>query len=310
MRPTMLTFAFCTYNRADRLDRLVAAMRAQTCPVPFEILAVNNNSGDATPAVLARLADQPGPPLRWVTETTQGIVAARNRAVEESLGSDIMVFIDDDETPQPGLLEAAAHAILEEGALCAGGRVEMDFSHYPRPEWLGDELLGFLAAVDHGEEAFWITDTSTPIWTANIAYAMKIFRDDPELRFDKRYDRKGNVIGGGEDAILFRTLLERKLPIRYSPGMAVLHAVEPWRLQRGYFLKLHYRSGLRRGRYQLPAYAHTVFGVPPFLVSQFLRQTLEALRMQIAQRPGALRQAMNATNALGCLIGYGQRGKP
>lgn len=305
----MLTFAFCTYNRADRLDKLVAAMRAQACPLPFEILAVNNNSNDATEEVLARLAELPCPTLRWVTETTQGIVAARNRAIEESLGSDIMVFIDDDETPLPGLLDAAARAILDEGAQCAGGRVEMDFSHYPRPAWLGDELLGFLAAVDHGEEAFWIEDTSTPIWTANVAYAMKIFRDDPDLRFDKRYDRKGNVVGGGSDAIMFRTLLERKIPMRYCPGMAVLHSVEPWRLQRGYFLKLHYRAGLRRGRYQMPAYPRTVFGIPPFLVSQFLRQTLDALRMQVTQRPGALRQAMNATNALGCLVGYGQRGK-
>lgn len=305
----MLTFAFCTYNRADRLDKLVAAMRAQSCPIPFEILAVNNNSADNTTEVLAHLAKQPGPRLRWVTETTQGIVAARNRAIEESLASEIMVFIDDDETPLPGLLEAAAHAILDEGAQCAGGRVEMDFSHHPRPSWLGNELLGFLAAVDHGPDAFWITDESTPLWTANVAYALKLFRDDPGLRFDKRYDRQGNAIGGGEDAIMFRTLIERKVPIRYCPEMAVLHAVEPWRLQRGYFLRLHYRAGLRRGSYQLPSYPRTLFGVPPFLVSQFLRQSLRAVRMHVGRKPGALRQAMNATNALGCLVGYRRRAK-
>src|SRR6185369_9516261 len=136
----ILTYAFCTYNRAERLEPLVAAMRAQACPVPFEILAVNNNSSDATAEVLARLAALPGPPLRWVTETTQGIVAARNRAIAESLASDIMVFIDDDEMPLPGLLAAATHAILNEGAECAGGRVAMDFSQHARPVWLGDEL--------------------------------------------------------------------------------------------------------------------------------------------------------------------------
>lgn len=306
----ILTFAFCTYNRADRLVSLIAAMRAQRCPIPFEILAVNNNSADGTPEMLERLASQPGPRLRWVTESTQGIVAARNRAIAESLASDIMVFIDDDETPLPGLLEAAAHAILEEGAQCAGGRVDMDFSHHPRPSWLGDELLGFLAAVNHGEKAFWIEDTTKPIWTANVAYDMRIFRDNPELRFDKRYDRKGNVVGGGSDAIMFRALVARKTRIRYRPDMAVLHAVEPWRLKRGYFLKLHYRAGVRRGRYQLPAYQRTVFGLPPFLVSQFLGQSLAAIGMHLARRRGALRQAMNATNALGCLIGYAQRASP
>ncbi len=304
---SLLTFAFCTYNRADRLEKLIAAMRAQACPVPFEILAVNNNSSDDTTGALARLAQLPGPTLRWVTEPIQGIVAARNRAIEESINSDIMVFIDDDETPLPGILDAAAHAILNEGAQCAGGRVEMDFSHHPRPAWLGDELLGFLAAVDHGTEAFWIEDASTPIWTANVAYDMRLFRDDPELRFDKRYDRKGNVVGGGSDAIMFRTLLERKVRIRYCPGMGVLHAVEPWRLTRGYFLKLHYRAGLRHGQHQLPAYRKTVLGLPPFLVAQFLRQAVKAIGMQFAGRPGSLRQGMNASHTLGALMGYRSR---
>jgi glycosyltransferase involved in cell wall biosynthesis len=303
----LLTFAFCTYNRADRLEKLVATMRAQTCPVPFEILAINNNSTDNTAEVLAQLAQLPGPTLRWVTEPVQGIVAARNRGIAEALDSDILVYIDDDEIPLPGLIDAAADAILNEGAECVGGRVEMDFTTTPRPVWLEDDLLGFLAAVDHGPAAFWIQDTSTPIWTANVAYDMQLFRNDPALRFDKRFDRVGNVVGGGSDAIMFRTLVERKARIRYRPEMAVLHDVEPWRLTRSYFLKLHYRAGLRHGQHQLPAYPKTVLGLPPFLVSQFLRQTIKAIGMQIVRRPGALRQGMNASHTLGALMGYRSR---
>lgn len=309
MSPDMpkLTFAFCTYNRADRLEKLVAAMRAQACPIPFEILAINNNSTDNTAEVLAQLTQLPGPTLRWVTEPVQGIVAARNRGIAEALDSDILVYIDDDEMPLPGLIEAAADAILNEGAECAGGRVEMDFSTIPRPAWLEDDLLGFLAAVDHGPDAFWIEDASTPIWTANVAYDMRLFRENPELRFDKRFDRVGNVVGGGSDAIMFRTLLERKARIRYRPEMAVLHAVEAWRLARSYFLKLHYRAGLRHGKHRLQTYPKTVLGMPPFLISQFVRQTAKAIGMQITGRPGALRQGMNATHALGILIGYRSR---
>jgi len=303
----LLTFAFCTYNRADRLEELVAAMRAQTCPVPFDILAINNSSTDNTAEVLAQLAQLPGPTLRWVTEPVQGIVAARNRGIAEALDSDILVYIDDDEIPFPGLIEAAADAILNEGAQCVGGRVEMDFSTIPRPAWLEDDLLGFLAAVDHGPDAFWIQDATTPIWTANVAYDMRLFRDNPKLRFDKRFDRVGNVVGGGSDAVMFRTLLERKARIRYRPEMAVLHAVEAWRLARSYFLKLHYRAGLRHGKHKLPTYPKAVLGVPPFLVTQFVRQTAKAICMQLTRRPGALRQGMNATHALGTLIGYRSR---
>lgn len=302
-----LTFAFCTFNRARRLDGLIRAMRAQDCPIPFEILAINNNSSDDTLAVLEKLASLPGPLLRVVTERQQGIVPARNRAIEEALESDILVFIDDDELPEPGLLAAAVDAVSREGAQCAGGRVRVDFSEHGRPAWLEDNLLGFLAEVDHGNAPLWIRDENTPIWTANIAYAVEPFRRDTGLRFDHRYNRVGAEIGGGEDEIMLRTLLERGAKIRYRPDMSVLHSVEPWRLKRSYFIKLHYRSGLRRGRYQLPTYPRTTLGVPPFLALQCLRQAFDAIRMQIIGRAGAMRQAMNAANALGCAIGYAQR---
>ena len=302
-----LTVAFCTYKRADRLEKLVAELRAQSCPVPFEILAVNNNSPDNTLDVLEHLQHKSGAPLRVVTEMAPGIVPTRNRALAETLDRDILVFIDDDELPRQGLLDAAYDAIVNEAAECAGGRVEMDFSMIGRPAWLGDELLGFLAAVDHGNEAFWIKSSGTPIWTANVAYDMRLFRNDPALRFDTRYNREGTDIGGGEDAMMLRALLERGTRIRYRPDMAALHAVEPWRLTRRYFLKLHYRAGLRHGQHQLPAYSKTMLGVPPFLASQFLRQAAKAIGMQIALRPGALRQGMNASHTLGTLLGYRSR---
>jgi len=303
----LLSFAFCTYNRADRLEGLVAAMRAQACPIPFEILAINNNSTDATTDILTRLERLPGPTLRWVTEPVQGIVAARNRGIAEAVDSDILVFIDDDEIPLPGLLQAAADAILNEGAECAGGRVDMDFTTIARPRWLEDDLLGFLAAVDHGPQRFWIRDASTPIWTANVAYDMRLFRDDPTLRFDIRYNREGKDVGGGEDAIMLRTLLERKARIRYCPDMVVLHAVESWRLRRSYFLKLHYRAGLRHGQFSLPRYPQTLLGVPPFMITQFLTHCGRTLKLALTGKSGLVRQAMNAAHALGSLQGYRNR---
>lgn len=303
-----LTVAFCTFKRANRLEKLVAALRAQSCPVPLEILAVNNNSPDDTLEVLSHLQRQPGAPLRVVTETTPGIVPARNRALAETLDRDILVFIDDDELPQPGLLDAAYDAIVNEGAECAGGRVEMDFSTIDRPAWLGDDLLGFLAAIDHGSEAFWINSIDTPIWTANVAYDMRLFRNDPALRFDTRYNREGADIGGGEDAIMFRTLLGRKTRIRYRPEMAVMHAVEKWRLSRSYFVKLHYRAGLRQGLLSMPDFQRTVFGVPPFMVSQFFSHCLKTLGLTLTGKPGQVRQAMNAAHSLGIIMGYRKRG--
>lgn len=302
-----LTVAFCTFKRADRLKSLVAALRAQSCPVPFEILAINNNSPDNTLEVLAYLQRQPGAPLRIATETAPGIVPARNRALTETLDRDILVFIDDDELPQPGLLDAAYDAIVNEGAECAGGRVEMDFSTIDRPAWLGDDLLGFLAAVDHGSEAFWIKSSETPIWTANVAYDMRLFRNDPALRFDQRFNRAGESVGGGEDAMMLSTLLTQSAKIRYRPDMAVWHAVDPWKLKRSYFVRLHYKAGFRFGQFRMPYFPRTILGVPPFMVSQFFGHCMHSLRLLVTFQTGQLRQLMNAAHLLGSIAGYKKR---
>ncbi len=300
-----LTFAFCTYNRADRLEKLVAAMRAQACPMPFEILAVNNNSKDDTLTVLKKLAALPGVPLRYVTETAQGIVPARNRAIEEALSSDILVFIDDDELPSSSLLTAVCNAILHEGADCVGGPIRVDFRDTGRPAWLDNEIVGFLGELDHGARVFWITSDSTPVWSGNIAYRTSLFNDG--LRFDKRYNRSGEGVGGGEDAMMFQALLGRHAKILYQPDMLVEHFVEPWRLSRRYFLRLHYTAGVRYGRYAIPTYPKTICGIPPFLVSQFLHQIIKTLPFYLLGRNGALRQAMNAAHALGTILGYRAR---
>lgn len=303
---TTLTVAFCTYKRADRLERLVAALRAQTCPVPFEILAVDNNSPDDTLDVLARLQQQPGAPLRVVTEHAPGIVPARNRALAETLDRDILVFIDDDELPQTGLLDAAYDAIVNEGAECVGGRVEIDFAPYDRPAWLDDEIAGFLGRLDHGNESLWIVDERTPVWSGNIAYRMA-FLHEHGLRFDARYNRAGEGIGGGEDAAMLRALLAQGAKIRYRPDMAVWHAVDGWKLKRGYFIRLHYHAGIRFGQFSLPDFPRTVLGVPPFLVTQFLTHSLKSLVLLLTRKPGQVRQLMNTAHSLGSIFGYRKR---
>lgn len=300
-----LTVAVCTYNRAHRLPDLVTAIRCQECPILFEILAVNNNSKDNSGAVLRKLAAIEGPPLRFVNETCQGIVPARNRALDEAMASKYLVFIDDDELPMPGFLRAAVDALEGENAECVGGRVRVNFKPGQRPKWMGAELLGFLAEVDYGDEAFWITDASTPIWTANVAYRMSLFSEG--LRFDTRYNREGKGVAGGEDAIMFRTLLKQGALMRYRPDMVVEHFVEDWRLRRGYFLKRHFGEGFIKGRWELDNYPNTLFGVPPFLIVNTLKHWTKTFRMWASGKPGVLRQAMNAMHAMGMIAGTFRR---
>lgn len=295
------TVAVCTYNRAKNLESLVRGLRKQACQYPFDILVVDNSSTDNTQYVLAALSREDGPVLRVVKEERCGIVYARNRAIDESAGSDYMAFIDDDELPGEGWLCAAVDALDREGAECAGGQIKVGVPEDCRPLWLGRELMGFLGEVSHSDKPFWITQKTTPVWSGNIAYRTTLFRGG--LRFDERYNRRGDGIGGGEDNAMFSTLLERGAKIRYRPDMVIEHLVEDFKLRRKYFLTLHYLAGKKAGAWEGTEYERAFCGVPPFMIAQALRQWSKAFEMMLMRRPGALRQAMNGSYAIGMING-------
>ena len=303
--PAPATIAICTYNRSALLSELVCALRAQQCPLRFDILVIDNNSSDATQDALQRLAALPGASLRWVRETHQGIVHARNRAITETATSEYLVFIDDDELPQPGFINAALDALSHEGAECVGGRIAVDFTTHSRPHWLEDDVLGFLGALDYGGQSFWIETAATPLWSGNIAYRRALF-DRLSLRFDARYNRAGDGLGGGEDAAMFRTLLAAGTRMRYRPDMAITHRVDATKLRRRYFLRLHWLAGRKFGQFETPDYERTWFGIPPFMLIQALKHMGKALVMMATRRPNALRQAMNAAHAWGMVSGIKQ----
>ena len=296
-----ITVAICTYNRAGRLPTLVKTLRQQKCPISSEILVVDNNSSDDTQEVLRELVQLDGMPLRFVKETKQGIVHARNRAIDESRNSAYLAFIDDDELPGPSWLNAAVDALDREEAECVGGEIRVSLSVAERPSWLEEELLPFLGEVKNGPAPFWIADRSTPVWSGNIAFRVSLFAEG--LRFDHRYNREGDAVGGGEDVIMLDFLLKRGTRIRYRPDMVIDHLIEEWKLKRRYFLKLHYKCGWKTGRWELQDYPHMACGVPPFMVAQAFTQWSKALSMYLSSKPGVLRQAMNATHALGMIAG-------
>lgn len=305
MSQPRVVVAFCTYNRAERLPGLVAALRTQRCDEPFEILAVDNNSADGTQQVLRQLAMLEGLRLRFVKETTQGIVPARNRVLTEASSAEYLLMLDDDEIPAPGWVQAGISALRDEGLECAGGRVRVRFEPGDRPRWLGDELLGFLAEVDHGDQPFRIVDVSTPVWTANVAYQTSLFADG--LKFDPRYSRVGKGVGGGEDVVMFETLVRKGRRMGYRPDMVVEHCVEAWRLRRRYFLRLHYTSGLRAGMYSTQVSGRTFLGVPLYLYRQAANQGFRVVQHAGLNGGRWLRQAMTFAHTCGRIVGVRRR---
>lgn len=101
-----------TYRRPARVRRLLTALESQTLGRDrFEVVVVDDCSGDGTAEVVGDLADHAPFPLRVLTSPVNGGPgAARNRGWRAAQ-SDLVAFIDDDCVPDPGWLAAGITAL-------------------------------------------------------------------------------------------------------------------------------------------------------------------------------------------------------
>jgi glycosyltransferase involved in cell wall biosynthesis len=121
------TIAVLTYKRPADLEVVVPQLfdQIEQSAADFDVLVVDNDSAASATPVLDRLA-RPG--LRRVVEPKPGIAAARNRALAECADRELLVFIDDDESPSPGWLEALLELRAATGATGVVGAVVSEFS--------------------------------------------------------------------------------------------------------------------------------------------------------------------------------------
>ncbi|MFT2752259.1 glycosyltransferase [Clavibacter sp. Sh2088] len=138
-----LVVAILTYRRPDDIRAvlpLVAAQAAElreaaeadpTLPRSVRIVVVDNDpAGGAGAAVEDAAADSPAP-IAYVHEPTPGISAARNRALDAAGADDLLVFLDDDERPDPGWLAALVRARQATGSAGVAGPVRSEYEVEP-----------------------------------------------------------------------------------------------------------------------------------------------------------------------------------
>jgi glycosyltransferase involved in cell wall biosynthesis len=125
-----ITIIVCTYNRStmlrDALRSLYALDTASgtTNAFTYEVLVIDNNSVDDTPAAIATAASESTAPLRGVRETRPGVSAARNRGIREAHGRWI-AFFDDDQIADTHWLRELYLGAKEHQCRVAGGAVHL-----------------------------------------------------------------------------------------------------------------------------------------------------------------------------------------
>lgn len=118
-----ISLIIATHNRAYGLPALFDALNALEFDEPFEVIIVDNNSTDDTPAILRELARNAAVPVQVAHERRPGAGCARNTGFRMASG-ELVAVSDDDCYPHPTLLQGIAQCFDEEPALgYVGGRV-------------------------------------------------------------------------------------------------------------------------------------------------------------------------------------------
>lgn len=110
-----------TFQRRALVVALIEALGRQEYHQPFEAIVVVDGSTDGTVAALERLV--PAFPLRVIAQPNRGLARARNRGAAAAAG-EILLFLDDDMEPAPGLL-AEHDRSHREGAGVVSGAIPL-----------------------------------------------------------------------------------------------------------------------------------------------------------------------------------------
>ena len=183
----------------------------------LHILIIDNDEGMSGLPVYRELVDRTEVPLRYVSEPARGIAGARNRALHESQGMDLVAFIDDDETADAEWLVRLVDTMLTCNADVVTGPVVPH--HEDSPEWV--KRGGFFDPVKRATGApVPFVATNNVLLRGNI---VKHFRFDPrfnatggeDTEFFMRIQRAGRRVVWAREAVVTETIPAERATLRW-----------------------------------------------------------------------------------------------
>ncbi|MEZ4595048.1 MAG: glycosyltransferase [Chloroflexota bacterium] len=218
-----VTVAICTRARTASLRRTLNSLVALEYPADkLDLLVVDNAPpDDATARLIAEFSH-----IRYVVEPRPGLDWARNRAVQEALGS-IVAFTDDDVVIDSHWVKALVPHFANEAVMCVTGLVAP-----AERETAAQNLFEDYGGFGRGFETRYYNMATQKIWRywplgagvfgtgCNMAYRKSLFAAIGG--FDPALDVGTPAHGAGDHDMFYRTVRAGYLLV-YEPAALIWH---------------------------------------------------------------------------------------
>ncbi len=300
-----VTVAICTWNRAKLLDATLAQMCKLRIPsgITWELLVVDNNCTDDTPAVIERYADLL--PIRRLVEKGQGISYARN-CVHRNAAAELLLWTDDDVLVDTEWIVAYVRAAERwPNAGYFGGLIEPWFEHDP-PSWFranAEALAPAMALRDFGPVERELAADEPP-FGANMAFRRAAFSSGD---YDTRLGTHGNDRILGDETTYCRGLAANGFQAVWVPSAKVRHYVVAHRLTLRFVRE--YWIGLGRTQVRMES-AAPPGATPRWIYRALVTSHARYLWRRATRHPGWLGSLMEVSRVRGVLMEHRNGQKP
>ncbi|MDY6806559.1 MAG: glycosyltransferase [Cyanobacteriota bacterium] len=231
----------CTHNRDRYLGAAIDSLLEQNFSGSFEVIVVDNASGDNTRQVVeARESDRR---LKYIYEPTLGLSAARNRGAKEA-SSEILAYLDDDAVATPQWLGVLHEAYQNNEKLAiAGGKVYLIWPEaMVPPPWLSPGLAGNLGYYDLGDSP--VNIESPGLTPRGLNYSIRGIFLEEIGGFDTSLGRVGKKLLSNEELHTTALALKQGWEVSYLPEALVGHNVAPERVKPSWFIERGWWQGV------------------------------------------------------------------
>jgi glycosyltransferase involved in cell wall biosynthesis len=223
MRPDVaVSVIMSTHNRAQYLPESLSHLANQDCPVPFEVITIDNASTDNTSAVLQAWCEKDAR-FRYALESRLGLSCGKNAGIALARAP-LLLFTDDDILTNPRWIRSYLDLFARhnDNLMLAGGPyvpIPHDLGGWPK--WFDQAAMADIALLHHGDERR--LTSFEYVWGGNMAIPRALF--ERFGNWDETVGRKGDHRGTFEDTEFQDRVRKAGGVVWFCPAAAGRHRV-------------------------------------------------------------------------------------